>query len=160
LELLLRALLIAIALAVVLAFLWALGRALWSLLRGRRFEFRLPRFRLGRGRPPELRNPFADARALRALDPRDLVLHSYGAFMALAGLCGCPRPPHRTASEFLSDLPGPLIGLRDEARQLSAWYVQAEYAPSADFASAVPRLREIWDRMDSFAESLLHPPRA
>ena len=159
LEWFLKALVIVVGLAVLLAFLYALGRALWSALRGRGFAFRLPRFRFGRGRPPELRNPFADAAMLARLNPRDLVLRSYGAFMALAGLCGCPRPLDRTASEFVGDLPAPLLGLRDEARQLSAWYVEAEYAPSADFASAIPRLREIWTRMDALAESVLHPAR-
>ncbi len=142
----------------VLAGLAVLAFLVRAFLKGVRPRLALPRLpRLFRrdGRPPEFRNPFADADGLHDLSPRDVVLHTYGAFMSLARICGCPRPPQKTASEFLSDLPSNLAGLRDEARELSRMYLQAEYATDHDFTDDLPRLGEIWGRLEAHLSAWL-----
>jgi hypothetical protein len=123
----------------------------------------LPRFGGRRSRPRELQNPFASKRALERMSPREVVLHTYGAFMALANACGAPRAPQATASEFLRGLPTALAGLRQEAEELSELYLRAEYSPEGDFAPSLPRLKEIWGRMEEFLAAWQRPaehPRA
>lgn len=155
---------IAIGVLLGLYLLWRVGSAVCRMMLGR--SWRLPRPRLswprGRRRPADgdlalLRNPFSDLASLAQADPRELVLRTYAAFMALARLCGSPRPPHITALEFSRNLPIELAALRAEATELSELYVRAEYDPSSDLSPFIQRLRAIWERMDSYLEARLHP---
>ncbi len=149
LEELARPLLIALGALALLAVIAFVVRAVLKGGRPRLVLPRLPRlFRRGSG-SEEFRNPFADANGLRDMPPREVVLRTYSAFMSLARICGCPRPPHKTASEFLSELPANLAGLRGEARELSRLYLQAEYATDHDFSDDLPRLGEIWNRLEA-----------
>jgi len=104
-----------------------------------------------RPRLKPLQNPFADDAVLERLSPREVVLHTYGALLALAERLGCPRKPSETALEFARRLPPPLAPLRREAEELSELYVLAEYSSSASLAEHMERLREIWARLDHFA---------
>lgn len=132
-----------------------------SRLRGFRLPpLVVPWFGRSRRRPRELTNPFADHEALSRLTPRELVLHTYEAFMALARVCGAPRPRQATASEYLRALPPTLAGLSSEATDLSSLYLRAEYAPEADLSGDVERIREIWERMEEFLAAWLKPAEA
>jgi len=154
-------LVLAAIVAICLVLLFMLFRWLARAARRGQFRVRLPSFRFpwSARRPAELVNPFANRALLSSLSPRDLVLRTYAGFMALAGICGCARKPCVTAGEFLQALPQPLLPLRDEAKDLSGLYVLAEYAAEADLEESVPRLREIWDRMDYFLEIRLNPQK-
>ena len=155
-------LVLAAIIAICLVLLYMLVRWVVRAIRSGRVRVRLPSFRFpwsGR-RPAELVNPFSNRALLSSLSSRELVLRTYSGFMALAGICGCARKPHVTAGEFLQGLPLPLLALRDEAKELSGLYVLAEYGPAVDLDESVPRLREIWDRMDHFLEMRLHPQEA
>ncbi len=116
----------------------------------------LPRRRARRS-PGEFENPFASRALLEQMSPRDVVLHTYSAFMGLARACGASRPPQATATEFLRALPPNLAGLKQEAGELSELYLRAEYAPDSDLSAALPRLREIWSRMEEFLAAWQRP---
>lgn len=133
---------------------------LLARLRGRTLHWpaiALPRLWGARRGPRELENPFASRGALERMSPREVVLHTYGAFMALARVCGAPRPPQATANEFLRSLPPNLAALKGEAKELSDLYLRAEYAPEGDFTDSLPRLSEIWTRMEEFLAAWQRP---
>ncbi|NLN89403.1 MAG: DUF4129 domain-containing protein [candidate division WS1 bacterium] len=103
--------------------------------------------------PPEP-NPFANPRVFDGLDGREKVLYCYGAFMAVARRCGCPRDESLTPLEFARNLPGPLQAIDREARELSTLYVTAEYAQPTDMRDYESRIREIWSRLRALYETL------
>jgi len=102
-------------------------------------------------RIPEYRNPFTGRGRTGEMTPRELIIYSYGALMALAERLGTPRREDQTALEFAHNLPPRMETIRDEVRDLSRMYVEAEYAPASDLSGHVDRLRQIWVRMDVMA---------
>lgn len=131
----------------------ALGALLSRWMGGRG---RAPRGPRDRGtRIPVYTNPFGSSAEAASMSAHELIAYTYGALMAQADRLGTPRRADQTALEFASDLPQPLRPLRDEIRDLTRMYVEAEYAEGTDLARHRERLERIWCRLDDLAADVV-----
>ena len=74
----------------------------------------------------------------------DQVAYAYDALCALALDLGVPRRPDQTPYEFMHSFPKELEHLRDEAEELTDFYVTSTYSSCAISDEAITRLRRFW----------------
>ena len=88
------------------------------------------------------KNPLADP-AYQS-NTNAVIGRSYEALCALAYDLGVPREEGETPYEYLDRFPRELGGMRDEARELTEFLVQSQYAGKEFSERSMDRLRKFW----------------